>query len=314
MNKLDLSKYYLWKAKVVRKCILNDSSNLIYLEGLNIDDTYKYINYLSFNYNTIDVLLDYENANYLNTDNSKRSLVYSIQKVLIYNKLIAHNKYYNLIKQTFVSNCIFLFDDLISERKNNISAQYDFIEQVLDKYNLLWIYIFRVLKNINISESISGIKRILKTNQKSTRIVEYFVNDSVIRSSNLLYTNENIQQEKNRILDIVENMVSSGDINKAFKMVDELSNMYKYDSQILLNKGVVLYLLGNADEAIINLSLCYVLSEDKFESLYNIAIILEDIGQVEMSMQYYKKSYEECKDEDVKKDIKFKIRNYKNEC
>ena len=103
LKEFDFGEYYLWKGRIILKSILVDGNNLSYLEGLSINDSYRYINYVNNNYNTINTLLAYVNENYLSLYNSKRNLVYAIQKVLLYNQLVVGDKYDKLIKQSFVS-------------------------------------------------------------------------------------------------------------------------------------------------------------------------------------------------------------------
>lgn len=311
LNKFDFSGYYLWKARILKQLVLIDKSNLKYLEGLNLDDVYKYINYLNFNYNLVGILLDYSKCNFLSLNRLKQNVVYAIQKVLLCNKLVVEDKFYNLLNQAFVSNCILLGVFLNPDKLNNMQSV--FFNQILDKYSVLWIDFYRILKNIDILQSISEIKKILKCNKKYIRIIEYFINDNILKSNNLLHTNEKVKEEKNNILKLIEDMITNGEVHKALEIINELSSIYKYDGNILLNKGVILYLSGKLEEAIMNLSLSYILLEEKFEPLYNIAIVLEEANQPELSIQYYKKCYEVCKDEEIKKGIMEKIKDIRVE-
>ena len=296
---INFNEYYIWKARIIKKYILKEGKNLEYIECLNLDDTYEYVLYLNRNYNIIEILLNYEKDNFLCEDSTKNNLTYVIQKVLLSNKLIVEDKFESLAKRTLVSNAILLEDFLKGD---------SFSLNIMDKYSLMWIYIFRLLKKINSNKAIVSLKRIIQDNNEYTRIVDYFVGIIPKKTNFTDVDNNEISKEKTKILNLIEKMIYDNQINDALNVTDELCSIYPFDGQVLLYKGVILYTSGDIDKSLLYLSLAYVFSDDKFEALYNIAMVLES-NNIKLSNIYYKKAYNICSDEKIKEDIEVKIKS-----
>ena len=80
--------------------------------------------------------------------------------------------------------------------------------------------------------------------------------------------------------------------------------MFKYDFETLNYLGVTYYILQRYDEAIINLALANTIKENNFDTIYNLACVLEANDNLEEASDYYKIAYNLCEDENLKLEIK----------
>ena len=164
----------------------------------------------------------------------------------------------------------------------------------------MWYGIILLIKDYsnNKIKYIRGLKNILKRYPIYQEIIKEFmseVNDDVI-------SNEMVK-EKDNLLNICSQYINDNKLLEASEILNELSDIFKYDGNILQTKGVLNYLQGNNKESLLNLSLALELVNDKFDCVYNIACVLEADNNKEIAKYYYKEAYKLCNDKDLKIEI-----------
>lgn len=295
IQEIDFSTYYNWKEKILEKLILKDIKNIEILRKGTNEIIKCYIENLCKNYECVDRVYKYIENKLLTVDIADLNFVCNIENVLLFNKSIAEEKYKTLVLRTLVDRNIF--------RKlvyNSEAMAEDEFRIILNEYDRLWFDIESMIKSYseNRLEYIKGLGKLIKSNTKYSSIIRVFLNEATDKAISI-----DMIKEKENIYKIVEEYISTDKINEAEEVLSQLADMFKWDGKILNYKGVIDYINGKYSDALLNLSLSSILMEDKFDSVYNIACVLEKQNRIKDCKKYYEYAYNICKDENDKLQI-----------
>ncbi|WDC83271.1 hypothetical protein PL321_10820 [Caloramator sp. mosi_1] len=112
-----------------------------------------------------------------------------------------------------------------------------------------------------------------------------------------------MKKYKKQVIAKVEELVGSGQLLEADKICKELYSIFKYDVDVLNANAVVDFSLNNVERSLEFLTISYVLNDKDFETLYNIANVLEYKNRLKDCLYFYNLANNSC----VNKDLKFII-------
>lgn len=294
---IDYVKYYNWKAIVLREKVKLDKNNIESIINLSKRNKTQYINYLVNDYEVVNNLVLYLKENILTSDIQKISLICEIEKALLINKILPEEEYIK-VYHMYLSHKLIKFDYIYKVNFENNSYEYMDDEDDLIAYRL--IKSMRVYEKDKIAY-INILKNIVKTYEEYKILIDYLrknIDDTMV--------NDEIREHKHNVMLTVEQLVANGDLLNANKICKELYSILKYDVDILNANAVVEYSLKNMDKSLEFLVFAYILDDKNFETLYNIANVLEYQSRLKDSLHFYKLANEYCKNEELKTVIKEK--------
>ena len=299
---IKINNFYMWKGNLIKKVFKDNSNSIIEeIKQCGKIDINNYLVILSDDYECLEILYNYSLSKYLCTNIKDIIFIHILEDILIQNNSIEENKYISLVKRAFINNI-----NYIIKIYNNEFLKMPEATIILSNYENMWFSLNKIISLAceNKIEYIRGIKKIVKDVTKYKKVIEVFakeIDDKII--------NARMSKEKEKLLNLVEVYLFDNKIQESLEILNELNNIIKYDKDILNTRGVALNMMGKNNEALLNLSYAYILSEDKFEPAYNIAIVLESLGRLEDAKCYYNIAYNCCKDETLKKELKRKCKN-----
>lgn len=291
---IDFSKYYPYKAQLLKKGLLKNKSYLKILEDLRNDDQYNYINFISKDYECLEILIEYCKENFLAADIKILSFLTKIEEILIRNQSINSEEYIELIKRAYVNKLNYI------EIVYNSSIVDKYREKILSRSELMCVKLKEAFDYYESSqvEYIKVLRQILKDYPEYTKLVEILttkVQDKDISKAMI--------EEKNKILNNVQLLISNNNIEESEEILKEIETIFIYDGEIKNYLGVIKYLKGQNESALVDFALSMKLREEKFEATYNIAILLSDMKKVDKAKYYYEVALKICKDDKVKEEI-----------
>ncbi|NLK24466.1 MAG: glycosyltransferase [Clostridiales bacterium] len=303
-NKLNFKfdEYYSWKAKILRNILPDNVSILEDIKKCENNIFNNYISYVHTNYECLKVLYEYCSKNYLSSNFDELVFVTSIEKILIFNPSITGDKFNKLVLMTFYS-----FNNYVKYVYNETILVSDFCIKVLNPFEYLWYKLYTIMKKCNTDKSlyIRGLKNLLKKYPGFKNIIKIFINeiDSTVISDDMI-------KEKNNLISTCEKCINDERLDEASEIIDELNKLFKYDDKVLLTRGIIKYLKGKTEDALLDLCISSIVAEDKFDSTYNVACILESEKRNNDAKEYYNRAYNICKSTELKEQIEEILKNY----
>ncbi|OOM16267.1 glycosyltransferase family 2 protein [Clostridium saccharobutylicum] len=288
-------KYYNWKAEMLKVEIKKDISVLDEIKKLDNLDREQYLNYICGDYECIKSLEKYDKDNFLCLDIGDQSFQIIIEKKLMFLSSIDGEKLEDLIYRSFINNIslmrkVYNFNVINSENSEFILSRYDYfwykMNHIINKYSNDKLYY------------IKNLKELVKEMPEFKKIFEVFQG----KISENLISNE-MQKEKEKILASIEELVKNNMLDEAENILRELDNLFIYDVEIKNSLGVILFLKGQLDNGLINLALSNTLKQNNFDTIYNLACVLEAKQSLDEAKYYYKRAYDLCKNEELKLQI-----------
>lgn len=287
--------FYSWKAEILKVKVKEDISVLEEIKKLDNMDKEKYLDYICSDYECIKILNNYVKDNFLRSDITSLSFISMVEMKLIFLSYIQEKKLEDLIQRAFINNInlmeqIYNFD-IINEENSKF---------ILNRYEYFWYKINCIIgKYCNDKiQYIKGLKAITKEMPEFKKVLEVFtesIKDTVI-------SNE-MEKEKDNILAKVEELVNNNMLDEAENILRELDGLFLYDTRVKNSLGVVLFLKGELDNSLINLAISNILKQNNFDTIYNLACVLESKQNFHTAIYYYSEAYELCQDEEFKMQI-----------
>ncbi|NFF81665.1 glycosyltransferase [Clostridium botulinum] len=301
---INLKKFFVWKGEIVNHYICKNKDYIKNLIELNSQDLELYINFIINDYKCLEILYEYSEENYLDNCMENMHLLNIIENVLLTSNSISDEKYKKLISITYIRKMKYMNEVYNKQILKSKSSEY-----ILNKYEKTWLGINEAIKYFDKDKLkyIKILKKLLNDVPEYNRVIKHYLNK--IEEVNI---NEEMIKEKDNALRITEKLIEENKIDDALEVILELNKCIKYDSDILNIKGIILYLKGSYRESIINLAISNTIKEDNFETIYNLACVLEAGSKFNNALFYYKKAYELCKDDQLKTNILDIINNIRN--
>ena len=300
---LKINEYYAWKAKMLRNILPYNTNIIEEIKKCDSNIANNYISYIHPNYECLKILYEYCSENYLNLDLDEIIFTGSIERIILFNPSVTGEKFEKLVYRTLCT-----YNNFINYVYNNNILNSEACAKVINPFEYLWYRINQIIPECNKDKSkyVREFKELIKKFPGFKNIIKVFtdnIDDTVI--------SDEMIKEKGNLINVCEQCINSNNIGEASEIITELEKMFKLDSKILLTKGIINYFNQNVDEGLLNLSLSLELSSDKFDSLYNIACILESKDRKDMAKEYYLRAYDICTDENLKSQIGEILNEYK---
>ena len=289
---IDLNPFLYWKADCVKNQLINKKISLEVFVGMDNEISAQYFAYMGSNYDCIKLLYEFSKRNFLSTDINKLVLVYTIEKILIYNNSIEKSRYNELIDRAR-ANCQLLIDMTYNCKMINREDNYKF----LDKYNVMWNEINKIIKNANNNKVyyLKELKKLLDKVPQYNKIIDHFK-----KKINSEPISEQMINEKNKLIYVIEDCLQNNRIDEAIETIDELNKIFIYDKKLYENKGIALFFRNEIEDALVNLSIGYLQEDDKFETAYNIGLCMQKLDRKEDAKYFYTIALETSKGNDTK--------------
>lgn len=296
---IDFKGYFHWKYNILNLLLESSQINIDNLIDLPGNDVYMYISKIASQYDYINKLIEYCRRNFLTQDFKILKFISIIEDVLIKSNIIQEDELRELIYANIINKNI-LIDTIYN--KKVLEDSLDIIDNNKDKF----MYKIRQCIKISSENLISSLKELkcaAKYNVNSKCII-----DTVQEDLNKNIIDEKMINEKKNLLKIVESLVEKNDLKQAEEILLELDSIFNYDNNILNSLGVVKYMKQDINKALQYLGKAYLVSNKDFETLFNIATVLEQCNRTDDSSSYYRKALEVCNDENIKKYIYEKLK------
>lgn len=295
---IDYVKYYNWKAVILKEKVKLDKNNIESI--INLTKRYKiqYINYLINDYEAVNNLVLYLKENIFTSDIRKISLICEIEKALLINKILPEEEYIK-VYYMYLSHKLIKFNYVYKIGFENNDYEYIDDEDDLVVYKL--IQSERLYENNKVMY-ISMLKNIVKNYEEYRNLIDYLrknIDDIII--------NDEMKKYKKQVIAKVEELVGSGEFVEADKICKELYSIFKYDVDVLNANAVVDFSLNNIERSLEYLIISYILNDKNFETLYNIANVLEYKNRFKDCLYFYHLANNSCTNQDLKFIIEEKI-------
>lgn len=292
---IDFEKFFMWKSEILEKMYCKNKSAINKLMYITATDTKSYISNIIRNYRCLDNLNEYSKENFMTTDLNILTLVTSIEEVLLTSKSIEKQEYECLAKRALINKINYL-----SIIYNLNKIDYNNAKVILNVHDFAMYDIFNAIKLYN-DDKLGYIKKlriVLDDAPEYNSVVKYFMNNV-----NDVEISKEMQNEKRNLLAVVEKSISENNMIQANEIIRELSKLFRFDSEVLNYKGVLKYIDSDYDDALICLGMSSIIQKNNFDTIYNIACIMEAMKRKNDAVVYYKKAYDICENEDMKNQI-----------
>ncbi|MDD6794963.1 MAG: glycosyltransferase family 2 protein [Clostridiaceae bacterium] len=293
---IDFRRYYKWKSDLLLNSILENEKNLSIIMKLNLDDQKKYINSLLMDYRILKLLNEYSENNLLNQDIKKLAFICNLEECLLFNKSIEDEKYKKLVLRALVNE--------LSKIKKIYSQEFinsDCFIDTLNYYSRFWVELISILPlaRENSLQYVKNLKNMLKKYPEMNRTIGVFMDNA-----NYEPISSEMVQEKNNLLMAIESLIGENKVEEAWEITMYLNKIFPYDYKILNAIGVITYVQGKSIESVMYLALSLIFEPQSFDTLYNIASILQSISRMDDAKYFYKESLAVCHDELMIEEIK----------
>ena len=92
-------------------------------------------------------------------------------------------------------------------------------------------------------------------------------------------------------------------MQEAEEILKEIYKFFKFDNKVNNLMGIIKYINGEYEKALIYIGLSKVFREEDFDSTYNLALILQNLNKNKESLYYYNQALMMCSDKNIKNDI-----------
>ncbi len=292
---VNYKNYYLWKAEMLKLKIKEDISVLEEIKKLDNVDKEKYLDYVCNDYECIKILNDYDKDNFLSPDIGNLCFFIMIEKKLMFLSSVEGEKLEKLLHRAFINNINFMQQTYNFDIVNEENSKF-----ILSRYQYFWYKIYNIINKYSNDKLcyIKNLKDLVQDMSEFKKVLESFrrrINDNLV--------SDEMKNEKQNVLASVEELVKNNMLDEAKNILRELDDLFIYDVDIKNYLGVVLFLKGQLDDALINLALSNTLKQNNFNIIYNLACVLEAKQSSDKAKYYYGKAYELCQDEELKLQI-----------
>ncbi|MEG2412450.1 MAG: glycosyltransferase family 2 protein [Clostridium sp.] len=285
-----------YKGEIFKIAVTDSNSVLQYLEKFESRDQYNYINYMAKEYDCLNVLYDYSKENLLSSNINVLMLLVKVEDMLLRSNSIEENKYKALVNRSYINKFLYIkriYKEEVLEDEN--------YNKILKRDEVLWIQLKKNLKEYTVNKLVyvKGLRKILREYPEYKRLIELYIKEMDDKEITI-----EMKEEKLNILQEVQGLVDANMVGEAKSVLKEIDKIFLFDGDIKNALGVVEFFNGEIDDSLINIGLSVELSIDKFESLYNLAQVFENIQRNDEKDYYYKKALEVCSDINIVAEIK----------
>lgn len=298
-DEIKYDKFYLWKVNLLRKKIKKEKTNILLLTEINRIEKLKYVSNIIKDYEVVEKLVEFLEDNKLISEIERLSLLIDIEVELLKNDILSEEKYEKVI-YLFLGhninriNYIYNLENINYEKIHYLSDEQDIVSFKL-------IYAFNIYEKDKV-EFIKILRNIINDYKEYRNIINF------LRKLNLESNiTEAMIEEKSKLIKVIEEMVQKGEIHKTKEIVDHLYKIFKFDIDVLNTYGTIYYMLGEMDEALEKLNLAYILDLGKFDTVYNIANVFDNLNKYKDAIYYYEKALINCSENEICSYIKNRI-------
>lgn len=303
LNYIDFNNYYIYKSKIFTKYILDDKGDINIIKILNKNHTYYYLNVIINDYKGIDLLYQYSKNNFMNNEISNLRFINIVEDFLIKNENIKNDDYYKLFYRAFINKI-----NYINNVYNKEVLKY-FYKEVCNKDEVFFISLFNLFNTYSIDRYgyIKELRKMVKEYPEYKVLINYLKDNIKIDDID----NKAILSEKENLINNIQILIENNRIEDAEDVLNEIYELFKYDSKINNLRGIIRYFWNDYEEALIHFGLSKLFKDDDFDSTYNLALVLEELERNKDSIIYYTKALELCNDDGLKEAIINKTNNIK---
>lgn len=295
LDEVNFDGFTEWKAEIAKDAYCKNETFIERLKCICGSDLKAYVISMTENFKCLENLCRYSKDNFLTTDLDELNILTNIEEVLLTSKSIEKDEYNELTQRALINKinyikCIYNLAVINEKNAKSILCAHDYV--VYDIFEAIKIYGDDKLKYIR------KLKAALNISPEYSKMINFFlkkVDDTEI--------SDDMRNEKQKLLNITEEYIGNNQIANAQEIINELMKIFKFDVDILSYNGVLNYIIQNYDESLINLGMADILLSGNFDTVYNIACVMEASGRKNNAVSYYEKAYNLCLDDNMKKGI-----------
>ncbi|WP_373600017.1 glycosyltransferase [Paraclostridium bifermentans] len=277
------------------------------LDGVDYISIQNYISYIVNNRrDCILNLFDY--LEYVpNTLNIKKIQLYScISKTLLTNGGLTKDKhkilFHMYIRYTY-ENLKLTYNQKLDDEEiiNLLRLEEDQFVFNINKIN--------AIRNIEPLAYIRALKNSIIKHQTHKKSIQFLI-DEFERELN---ESTELKELKSKYKSIIESSIGSGNLKDAITMIDEYESIFKSEDEAILNMKAIIAIMNNEFKDAENLlKKSWLLNDNNFNTIFNIAYLKEILGDIEEAISFYGLIVNRCKNDEIVADAKEKINKYKS--
>lgn len=275
---IDYGKFYNWKAKILTELVKDKHNNIFILKKYNEEIIGKYLDIMSKDCYIVRESYRLSRENIFELDVNKLKVLVEVEKSLLISEYRDFYDYRNLVIRAGINSINYTY------KKYNKEFIDENLEDI-DRYDALWIKLRKIIKNNDLTSFISELKEILNKNKEYSNIIE----EMAEMRGEYVITDEMIK-EKELVIKESEDLINKGSLKEALDILKELERIFAFDEYILMDIGIIYYMLGQQEEALGYLLKSYYINEENSDVCYNLACLLEEKGYNKASEYLYRLS------------------------
>ena len=295
LNSIEFNNYYGYKSKIFIKCVLEDKNNLELIKLLNKNDIYNYLIELNKDFKGIELMYEYSKENFLNNNIEDLSFLNIVEDLLIKSENLENSDYNELLYRTFINKMNFIKNVYNEEVLNS------YYKKICNKDEVFFVELLNLFNIYSVDKVryIKELRRIVNEYPEYKVLINYLKDD--IQIDNIDYNA--ILNEKENLINNIQILIENNRVQEAEEILKEIYKFFKFDNKVNNLMGIIKYINGEYEKALIYIGLSKVFREEDFDSTYNLALILQNLNKNKESLYYYNQALMMCSDKNIKNDI-----------
>lgn len=270
LDVLNFDNFKPWKGEILIELLRNHEKKIEILYELLYYDIRSYVNMLVNDYYCIKVLIEYSKEKIF-TDNIKELMILDhIEEGLIQSNKVTGKEFVRLVNRRLINKY-----NYINKIYNKEALEINSYRSILSNEEVFWYKLRDILseKEINVEKFIEKLKLHVKEYNSYKEVYK------IVTSDIKLINDEEVLKEKDKVIEVINNLVDLGEIESSKVMLKELKDIIGNTSEIYNVEGVLSYIEGDMYGALDKLLNGYIINSENKDIIYNINEILLQIGR-----------------------------------
>lgn len=169
--------------------------------------------------------------------------------------------------------------------------------------------IMYIVKNLLIKEdrksAINYMIEAVNTYEAMSKYIDIYKNELFVlqEENNIEKQNQQMENYKIKVKENINQLINQGLVKEAVKLINEYESIVNDDIEIFSMKAVISILENKLEDAEAILKEGIDIDNNNFDLNYNLGYLYEQRESFNHAVEYYKKAFDNCKDEILKADI-----------
>lgn len=267
---LNFDNFKPWKGEILIELLRNNEKKIGILYELLYFDIRSYVKMLVNDYYCIKVLIEYSKEKIF-SDNIKELMILDhIEEGLIQSNKVTGKDFVSLVNRRLINKY-----NYINKIYNKEVLEINSYRSILSNEEIFWYKLRDILseKEINVEKYIEKLKLHVKESNSYKEVYKAVTADII------LINNGELLKEKDKVIEMINNLINLGEIESSKLMLNELKNIVGNTSAIYNVEGVISYIESDMYGALDKLLKGYIINSENKDIIHNINEILLQIGR-----------------------------------